>query len=655
MPLAALPSIRSAALSASVALVAGVTLTSPAHAVDPVTGFWNGPDDFGYSVQWMPDIDQRWFTLPNNGSMYCVPTAAMNMLAFAAHWGDELLQPGPGVWENDYVTEQWDLAEKLEQLGFLMETSPTGGTGISGLFTGLDTWIGQRPFDVWVQGRTETDYPTLSDVASNGVAGGGTLAAVAYGRYTWDTVGGSTPRLLSRTGGHMVTVRYAAAQDGVETLMVRDPSTSDTTIEQSPYSTRTFGSTLTRLILNDANGDAAFSQAVATTLGVTGSGRMQVLDCVANIVPCFAGGFQGGQVAFGPVGGIDGFTGGGGGGGIDLIELPPGAEPLDLAIDRGGRGAIVLYRDAPGRAVFARVTPGTPRPETIGAFANADIDQVMIDRHGRILAIGGRTLYQVRPATDGKVSAIDALLVINHLGRAAVIDDATDRMLILAPEGPMATMLDLANPEQPEPIALLLPAVQAAREAARRSGAMAAGDDRFFVVDRTEGGDRIIAVKVPIGGAAETEVVVPAEAGRDIEALSVDRRGHLVATVAGGGVKVFREGPGGFDPIDDDWYAEVGGLQGLALSRSRTNFLPGLHDGPGWENIDPSELEEGDVVVDCHADIDQDGHVGLGDLLRVLAGWGGEGAADIMPQPGGDGVIDFADLLEVLSAWGPCD
>jgi hypothetical protein len=646
---------RSAFAVASAAFVAGVTLTTPAHAIDPVVGFWNGPDDFGYSVQWMPDIDQRWFTLPNDGAMYCVPTAAMNMLAFASHWGDELLQPGPGVWDDNYVTEQWDLADKLEQLGFLMETSPTGGTGVSGLFTGLDLWIGQRPFDVWVQGRTETDYPTLSDVASNGVAGGGTLAAVAYGRYIWDTVGGSTPRLLERTGGHMVTVRYASAQDGVETLMVRDPSTSDTIIEQSPYSTRTFGSTLTRLIINDANGNGAFSQAVATTLGVTGSGRMQVLDCVANIVPCFAGGFQGGDVVFGPVGGINGFTGGGQGG-IDQVALPPGSVPLDLAIDRGTRGAVVLFQNADGQTVLARAIPGTPTPEPIGVWDDTDIVHVMVDRHGRILALGGRTLYQVQPAVPGgPPAALDALLVINHLAGPAVLDDANDRMLILAPEGPMATMLDLTSPQDPQPIALLLPAVQAAREAARRSGAAAFDDDRFFVVDRTDGGDRILAVKIPTGGEPETQEVVPAVAGRRFDGLSVDRRGHLVGTAEGGGVKVFAEGPGGFDPIDDDWYAQVGGLEGLALSRSRTNFLPGLHDGPGWENIDPSELEEGDVVLDCFADIDQDGQVGLGDLLRVLAGWGGEGVADIMPQPGGDGVIDFADLLEVLSAWGPCD
>lgn len=54
----------------------------------------------------------------------------------------------------------------------------------------------------------------------------------------------------------------------------------------------------------------------------------------------------------------------------------------------------------------------------------------------------------------------------------------------------------------------------------------------------------------------------------------------------------------------------------------------------------------------CPADVDDDGQVGFGDVLGVLAAWG--------PCPGcpqdadGDGTVGFSDLLLVLSAWGPC-
>ncbi len=68
----------------------------------------------------------------------------------------------------------------------------------------------------------------------------------------------------------------------------------------------------------------------------------------------------------------------------------------------------------------------------------------------------------------------------------------------------------------------------------------------------------------------------------------------------------------------------------------------------------------------CPWDIDGDGNVGVGDLLILLANWGGPGPGDF--DGGGDvGVGDLLillanwanpygvpDLLAMLAAWGPC-
>jgi len=54
------------------------------------------------------------------------------------------------------------------------------------------------------------------------------------------------------------------------------------------------------------------------------------------------------------------------------------------------------------------------------------------------------------------------------------------------------------------------------------------------------------------------------------------------------------------------------------------------------------------------ADIDDDGAVGIGDFLLVLAQWGPcppQCFADI----NGDGTVGIADFLEVLGQWGPCE
>lgn len=52
----------------------------------------------------------------------------------------------------------------------------------------------------------------------------------------------------------------------------------------------------------------------------------------------------------------------------------------------------------------------------------------------------------------------------------------------------------------------------------------------------------------------------------------------------------------------------------------------------------------------CPSDIDEDGEVGITDLLEVLSQWGNPGTADV----DGNGVVDVMDLLMIVSEWGSC-
>ncbi len=54
----------------------------------------------------------------------------------------------------------------------------------------------------------------------------------------------------------------------------------------------------------------------------------------------------------------------------------------------------------------------------------------------------------------------------------------------------------------------------------------------------------------------------------------------------------------------------------------------------------------------CPADLDDDGLVGLGDLIAVLEAWGDKGGPEDLD---GSGTVDFEDILIVLAAWGPCE
>ena len=52
----------------------------------------------------------------------------------------------------------------------------------------------------------------------------------------------------------------------------------------------------------------------------------------------------------------------------------------------------------------------------------------------------------------------------------------------------------------------------------------------------------------------------------------------------------------------------------------------------------------------CPADCDNDGVVGVNDLLAIIDAWGTDAGCDL----NGDGIIDVVDLLEVVGSWGEC-
>ncbi len=54
----------------------------------------------------------------------------------------------------------------------------------------------------------------------------------------------------------------------------------------------------------------------------------------------------------------------------------------------------------------------------------------------------------------------------------------------------------------------------------------------------------------------------------------------------------------------------------------------------------------------CPADLDDDGLVGITDLIALLSAWGSDPGGP--PDLDGDGVVGITDLIALLAAWGPC-
>ena len=73
-------------------------------------------------------------------------------------------------------------------------------------------------------------------------------------------------------------------------------------------------------------------------------------------------------------------------------------------------------------------------------------------------------------------------------------------------------------------------------------------------------------------------------------------------------------------------------------------------------DIDGNWIDEGGNTFDdacgpCDADLDGSGHVGVDDLLLIIAAWASSDPDADLSQ---DGIVGVDDLLIVIAAWGDC-
>ena len=108
--------------------------------------------------------------------------------------------------------------------------------------------------------------------------------------------------------------------------------------------------------------------------------------------------------------------------------------------------------------------------------------------------------------------------------------------------------------------------------------------------------------------------------------------------------------PSSVDPIENVWieFPEAGSW---TIEIIGFEIVEDAHVETPEIDADFALVVTGGTRVDCPADINGDGVVGILDFLQVLAEW---------DQPGGpadvnsDGVVDILDFLIVLAEWGPC-
>jgi len=117
-----------------------------------------------------------------------------------------------------------------------------------------------------------------------------------------------------------------------------------------------------------------------------------------------------------------------------------------------------------------------------------------------------------------------------------------------------------------------------------------------------------------------------------------------------GNVSTPNGSPSSVDPIENVWieFPEAGVWTIEVIGRE---IVQDAHVETPEIDADFALVVTGGTRVDCPADVNGDGVVGINDFLQVLADWG---------QPGGpadvnaDGAVDILDFLLVLTEWGPC-
>jgi hypothetical protein len=615
-------------------LALGISATAPA---DVVVSVWNGALDFHFKRSHMPDFDQRRDDccgspgLPNDGAMYCVPTATMNLFGYAANHAFASFAPGAGNWQSNLLYDE--ATDAITELGTYMGTTGAGGTGGVGWSHGTYEWLSLYSSGLLTRTATFVEVnndPDVLGMALKNFAGG--IVAFSYGRYNLAGTYNGWPLLGTRTGGHIVTFVEAKRNESTHTLRYRDPADSPADAMQSTFASKEVNWTHTKVayfadddwikwvdILEDPDAgdqlyiiDGYVTVQPLSFLSFTNTGPQFFLDQVAplHFDPPAPGPMPMGQIT--------------------------GVQDLDFEIDGGAHGLALVNVSSIG------YLPKLRRFNLVdGTYADVPVAEPLkrfvTGRDGRIYGHDGSKLYRFRPdgSLDGATSNIPTPTALAY-------DDVNDHIIVLSIPQRIVRRLTSSFATVST---FLVPAVM---EMSGDGSVIVNPLDQhvLFCTDASSQVFELSGLGPPFTSAAHSVPGLPAP-----KSLGAADDGKLFVSTPDGLRVLVKAPPGNWSMDATSPFHDLDITGRMANLRSRSNATA-MHDGPAWNNIPPAELPDlGTPVLDCIADADGDDTVGFGDLLFLLSEWGGAaGAADV----DGDGVVGFPDLLIVLASWGPC-
>ncbi len=654
-----------AARAAAATLACTATLTALAA---PPFSFWESPTDYSYGLSGIPDLDQQRFGLPpagNPGGMYCGPTTAVDLYTFMADNGYPALLPGQLNLDWQAPANFAAGTANIFTMGSLMGCSPTGGTGLVGFVNGLRAAITahQQPITVSGFAAYGSYSPHLNQIAATGLNNG--LMAMAYGYYqVTGFVYGNVP-VVNRAGGHFVTVSGARRVGNSGFLWVRDPANEQPPAyaTQSPFADGLYQVDTGWVLVLQPPMAPVFRWVSRINPGppappALGS-TLRIIDAVVYAKPRNVLGRApgGGLVVIRPaVNWMDGgFVTA-----ADLVCQPLtfGDGVVDMASAPDLNGAVVIAANQDGIAGarggnIQLVDAETGQVTVVADVPGAERICVGPDRGVYVLS-GGTTLTRLELPSgaeeaqpDGGAPPAPITTVLAHPAQALCWNPAASRVDAVSFSGGrvMRISADLAEVAELEiPAAPLGPTGQATiRPGTGELVLVSQGHAELVFLTTNAQGD---------GFSAPHVETLPGIAAPESTEFLVD--GHMIVA-AGGSIHEFEPAPRGWAPVSGSSFASVGcQVMRLAVDEDGSNLVPGYHDTPEWNNIDPVDLLPGVPLVDpiCLGDLNLDGQVDGGDLAILLSGWGP--AFGSPADFDGNAVIDGADLGFLLSRWGPC-
>lgn len=184
---------------------------------------------FDYSITDVPDLDQKWDALPNNGAGYCVPAAMLNwMYYYAARGWPQALTWHTGTPNHEVLN--------LLAMGDAMDTDAETGSNSSDALDGMADWLADHGLPSFVYARRAREGQNVSYKSIRNQLQAGANMSVSLGRYLLDD--GEFER---ETAHAMTLVALKRTDDGELTMSVHDPNHQGGSLHtQSATAVRTF-------------------------------------------------------------------------------------------------------------------------------------------------------------------------------------------------------------------------------------------------------------------------------------------------------------------------------------------------------------------------------------------------------------------------------